>query len=317
MDLALHALLLLALAKATDPCPGDMARLDGGTFVFGYAQSPARDPYHAPHAATVPAYCLDRVEVSVRAYAGCVRAGVCTAPDAWRSSFGPHEIYVQFLNWTRPGAEDHPVNGVSWAQAQRYCGWRALPGGARRLPSEVEWEFAAVGTEGRAAPWGAADFDGTRDNLLGLEAMHLVGFAPGYAPPPPRWNDGFVGTAPVDSMRAGATPDGVLHLLGNVAEWVDDPRLPDGERGPTSARVFRGANWGSLAPRSVGNIVRTYGVSADPYALNTVGFRCARDVGAPPTLLRAAARPRRCDARADEQRRCLRPRRRAGKTMAP
>lgn len=282
MNLAPLALVWLALAKAPDRCPDDMARIAGGTFVFGSAQRAPHDPSHAPQTVTVPAYCIDRTEVSVRAYAGCVQAGVCTAPESWRGASERDGVYAQFLNWGRPGADEHPVNGVSWAQARQYCQWRAHPGGARRLPREVEWEFAAVGVEGRVAPWGTADLDGTRDNVMGLEALHLIAFAPGYAPPQARWSDAFVGTAPVDSMREGATPDGVLHLFGNVAEWVDDPRLPPVLRNDAHARVYRGTDWGRLAPPSVGDTVRGYGASSDQYAFNTVGVRCARDLDAPP-----------------------------------
>ena len=157
---------------------------------------------------------------------------------------------------------------VSWNEALAYCRFR---GG--RLPTEAEWERAARGPAGRRYPWGDV-FD--RQRLNGGR----------FALDPFEARDGFVELAPVGSFLAGATPDGIHDLAGNVEEWVADwyaPEYPEATevepQGPTGGdeKVVRGGGYGHGAAW-VRGAARSKDVPSARRAWR--GFRCAYAPGA-------------------------------------
>jgi formylglycine-generating enzyme required for sulfatase activity len=128
---------------------------------------------------------------------------------------------------------NHPVVGVTWYEAQSYCAWLTeATGRPFRLPTEVEWEAAMRGTEGRRYPWGQ-HFDPTRANTAETQMME---------------------TTPVDAYPRGVSLFGVWDGAGNVWEWTSSLYKPypyqadDGREDATSAekRVLRGGSWYSF-----------------------------------------------------------------------
>ncbi len=114
----------------------------------------------------------------------------------------------------KPGYADHPMTNVSWFGARAYCddyGWR--------LPTELEWEKAARGTDGRPYPWGHeiarenANFYASSDPFEDMRTFGSrtspVGFYNG------RIYDGY---ATLDS----ASPYGLYDMAGNVWQWTGD-----------------------------------------------------------------------------------------------
>ncbi len=119
---------------ATTPAmPAGVVAIPAGTYTIGRSDGPA---WARPaHPVAVPAFYLERTEVTVGAYRRFTDATGTPAP--WR---------------TQPDSS-LPVTGVMWAEATAYCAWK-YPGRGR-LPSEEEWEAAARGPDARRFPWGA------------------------------------------------------------------------------------------------------------------------------------------------------------------
>jgi len=157
------------------------------------------------------------------------------------------------------GWEDHPMTNVSWFGARAYClyyNWR--------LPTEMEWEKAARGTDGRAYPWGGeltgshANFYNSRDPFEEMSALGSrttpVGLYNG------KTYDRYV------TFNA-ASPYGLYDMTGTVRHWTGD--LHPG----SSDRFMRGGSKDSYA-KDLRIWVRN---SAPPITYSPgVGFRCTR-----------------------------------------
>jgi formylglycine-generating enzyme len=180
-----------------------MVALPGGTF---------KKPYpilHVPDEnVTVQPFCMDLTEVTVDAYAVCVRNGMCRAdhPGARTEDgiiFSPDE----HCNFGVARKGNHPMNCVDWAQSVSYC--KSVN---KRLPTERQWEWAARGgPAGRLYPWGSAPPD-----------FQVCGGV----------TSGGLSTCPVGSTPSGDAVGGIHDLAGNVEEWTNLVR-PDSVDGRT------------------------------------------------------------------------------------
>jgi serine/threonine-protein kinase len=163
-----------------------------------------------------------------------------------------------------------PVLQVTWLAAKRYCTDQG-----KRLPTEAEWEFAARGSDRRTFPGRILSSVPSCEHAVFARGAGMTCAANGAH------------AAEVGSLVGDRTPEGVMDLGGNVAEWVEDAFTPRYESctgdcvdpvvsrpdGKVVERVYRGGYWDGLA-----EALRSAGRSraASDKMLNNVGFRCAK-----------------------------------------
>jgi iron(II)-dependent oxidoreductase len=181
------------------------------------------------------------------------------------------------------GWANKPVTWVSLEDAREYAKWAG-----KRLPREWEWQYAAQGNDGRIYPWGDCEW---------LPPVSLPGIPPSiptasklvcnWGPenkdyPAPLTDRGRVMmvAGDVDDHPRGASPFGVMDMVGNVWQWTDE-YVDD----HTRAAILRGGSHykptGSIwyFPQAYKN--NQHGkllLMAPSYDRSgAVGFRCVKD----------------------------------------
>jgi serine/threonine-protein kinase len=187
---------------------------------------------------------MDRNEVTIEEYAKFINATGHRAPPDWKE--GDYAIV----------AARKPVTGVDWYDANSYAKWAG-----KRLPTEVEWEFAARGTDGRLYPWGNEwGIDSANADVSSRQKMLDVGALPD-----------------------GASPFGLFDMVGNAWEWTSSPMqaYPGGnlpETVPQDSRVIRGGSCKDDRRSGATATYRGYLRATGSPDYSVTGFRCVKDV---------------------------------------
>ncbi len=243
--------------------------IQGGPFFIGsdpQKDTESYDDEQPQHQVTINDFFLAKYPMTVAEYRCAVDAGGVSKPEAQVIAFtendsDPTHPVPIFLTWEdQLQHPDFPVRALkNWFEAFKYTQWLAgLTGQAWRLPTEVEWEVAAKGTENRRYPWGNEWEPERVQSRWNQEAI---------------WDIGPIGTHP-----QGASSYGVEDMSGNVSEWTSSLyraypyNSQDGRENPTIQDeyvVAKGGSWLS-DPRQMRTTFRD-----DEANQVNVGFRLA------------------------------------------
>lgn len=223
--------LVAGATGCAPPTPPPRIVIEGGTLAVAPADWEATGLVK-PRREEVARFAIDVYEVDEARWTACVERGACP----------------RLATSGEPGL---PQTRVAVAEAARLC---ADEGG--RLPTESELAFAAAGPGGRRYPWGPTGFV-CRRAAWGLVAGPCA--------------SGAAGPEIVGAHPAGASPEGVHDLSGNVAEWT----TPSGDGAFVLGGSFRDVEAASL--RTWSRARRDVNERSD-----AIGFRCAYRADAPP-----------------------------------
>jgi formylglycine-generating enzyme required for sulfatase activity len=158
------------------------------------------------------------------------------------------------------GYENHPMVHVTWFGARAYCQFYN-----GRLPTEVEWEKAARGTDQRPYPWGESIGPENANYYSSHDIFEKTFGKQGDTTPVGFYNgETYDGFETVDSP----SPYGLFDMAGNVWQWTGD--IYEGQH----YRYMRG---GSKANYAYNLRVWTRNNAGPDYHGPSVGFRCVRD----------------------------------------
>lgn len=190
-------------------------------------------------------FSIAETEVTNEQYLEFIKATNHRAPIGWKNNTFPE------------GAENFPVAGVSYSDAEAFCKWLEtkinLP---VRLPTEAEWELAARGRENNKYPWGN-DWD----------AKAVVSSETGGK------------VSAVKSFPLNRSPFGAFDMAGNVWEWTQDKvsetDVTDEQvlAALKAGKVLRVVKGGSATEKAAQISVRARFEIPEQTRVGTVGFR--------------------------------------------
>lgn len=264
------SLLDLAIFKDKDApwCP-EMVVIPSGSFLMGSPEGEeGRTETEGPQHQVTIAYrfAIGRYAVTVGEYGQFIKETGRYASGGMRVRTGNEWKYDPSKSWRDPGfpqTERHPVVGVSWDLASKYCEWLSQKTGQPyRLPSEAEWEYAC-----RAGTITPFSFGRT----ITHDQVNYSGKQYGT----------------VETGALPANPWGLHEMHGNVSEWVEDVIHGSYKDAPIDGyawtedneqvqqRVHRGGAW--IANRKDCRSARRFS-NVTEKRVDFIGFRVARSL---------------------------------------
>jgi iron(II)-dependent oxidoreductase len=260
-----QTLIVINSTKPAATTPDGMVKIPGADFTFEvngieiegsddtgldvqYPWENSARRYHE-HFMHLKSFYIDKYPVTNAEYKKFVDSGI----------YHPKDTLNYLRDWKdgsyQSGWADKPVTWVSLEDARAYAAWAG-----KRLPHEWEWQYAAQGTDDRVYPWG---------NLWLASAV-----------PVPNQTRTLSSPDLVSAHPAGASPFGVMDMVGNVWQWTDEYQDDH-----TRAGILRGGSYyqpqGSIwyFPQAYRNDQHGKLLLMAPSddRSGTLGFRCVKD----------------------------------------
>lgn len=260
------------------PCIVGMKRRDDVDFMLAHHDYVTEKP----QVVDVPTFWIDEKPVTNAQYRAFVRSVESNGHNTCHPDEPPHkDHWPSHLMDPRFMQPDHPVVGVDWYDAWAYAAWCG-----KKLPSELQWEKAARGPDGREYPWG----DQWRPEL----AIHAEVVFGSKISTLDSWEDVLRNVSDdfpaktvweVGRHPGGASPYGVLDMAGHVWEWTRTNFLSRRDMDPffkgrhvldftnrvEAFPVIRGGCWSSI-PEMLRASYRGKDLLTDRHF--EIGFRC-------------------------------------------
>jgi len=202
-----QTLVEISPTTPTTEAPAGMVKIPGGQFDFKvqgieieggassmvdvqYPWEPTPRRFH-DHTMEIKPYFIDKFPVTNAEFKQFIDA----------THYAPHDSLNFLRDWKNgsfpQGWDNRPVTWVSLEDARTYAKWAG-----KRLPHEWEWQMAAQSTDSRSFPWS--------------------GYWQPANVPFPDTSRTMRGPDPVDAHPQGASPYGVMDMVGNVWQWTDE-----------------------------------------------------------------------------------------------
>jgi len=248
-----------------------MVRIPAGTFRFQTSHGDGFIPYPAEDEDSLfrmPSFLMDRFPVTHRQFKRFLDA----------TGYKPSDTARFLLDWKDgdfpSGKAEHPVVHVSLEDAKAYAAWAG-----KRLPTEVEWQYAAQTREGLEWPWRQEQpVSRTEERITETLTVKTI-----QGIDPSRCNLGDGIPKPVGSYPSGANPFGLQDLVGSVWQLTQD----EYRAGRYRYFILKGgsffkpsSSWWYIqgGPRELHYRQHLLRVSQGFERNETVGFRCVRDL---------------------------------------